>query len=628
MTPLSLLEKQVRSAGLTSKRFEKWLIEGRSRAIDLFQGIERSVERVWNDTLELVTTLEDAEKRENDLLFRSLLEPIISTPEYQLKEKRVILNDNLNSLKREPSEQELTSLSTLLFLISVQDLTSKKEALKPFWTQPYKELSERLSSHIETDCVGSDTNCSSISSLKGVERSELLKTIYPPKILNEWESDILKERESFDPLKPNKKFKVLKIRIRPTDGTKKLLDQHFDTTCYVYNKTIACINNKEGCSFGPLRDKLVTVETKKNHPEYIPKTKENKKDQNKHLPSTTNLDIRDFEIQTPKVIRSYAVKEAVTAYDICLKNLRNGNIKFFSLGYKEKNEKGCDTRYKSKCITIPHKSITTDIPNIKVFEDPNNKIKRVIGEINVFKRGNQMTFSFWCYKQYGGFKITHDSKVVKNKRNEYFLLVPVDVIPPFSVTPTTFVGVDPGVRTFMTTYGTDGCQEYYPRNSSLRMKLDKVNKRLDINKRLRLKNKRRTLNRLDRKRENIINEVHWKTINGLLKSDVVYCGDIKTHGMVKGKKNRRLNRDINDLKFFLFKQRLSYKALLKSKKVFMTNEAYSSKTCSCCGWQNTELGSSKTFDCGRCSLIIDRDTNASKNILMFGIMSHDKRRTK
>ena len=41
---------------------------------------------------------------------------------------------------------------------------------------------------------------------------------------------------------------------------------------------------------------------------------------------------------------------------------------------------------------------------------------------------------------------------------------------------TTFCGVDPGVRTFMTTFGNDGCYEY---NQSLE-KLNNYNNKIDI----------------------------------------------------------------------------------------------------------------------------------------------------
>jgi hypothetical protein len=52
-------------------------------------------------------------------------------------------------------------------------------------------------------------------------------------------------------------------------------------------------------------------------------------------------------------------------------------------------------------------------------------------------------------------------------------------------------------------------------------------------------------------KENLINEIHWKTINDLLKKyDILFYGDIKSHGVVKNRTNRNLNRDINNIKFY------------------------------------------------------------------------------
>lgn len=47
-------------------------------------------------------------------------------------------------------------------------------------------------------------------------------------------------------------------------------------------------------------------------------------------------------------------------------------------------------------------------------------------------------------------------------------------------------------------------------------------------------------------------------------------------------------------------------------------EDYTSMTCSCCGCLNHNLGKSKTFICPnlKCQQIIDRDVNASLNILL------------
>ena len=81
-----------------------------------------------------------------------------------------------------------------------------------------------------------------------------------------------------------------------------------------------------------------------------------------------------------------------------------------------------------------------------------------------------------------------------------------------------------------------------------------------------------------------------------------------------------LNRNINDLKFFKFKERLLFKASEKHKRIVLVNEAYTSQTCCFCG-SMYKPGCSKIYECKSCNKRIDRDINASKNILMKGILS-------
>ena len=66
----------------------------------------------------------------------------------------------------------------------------------------------------------------------------------------------------------------------------------------------------------------------------------------------------------------------------------------------------------------------------------------------------------------------------------------------------------------------------------------------------------------------------------------------------------------------MFKQRLINKARQFGKKVVIVNEAYTSKTCSCCGDVHTSLGGNKIFKCQKCKSIMDRDVNGAKNIFL------------
>jgi len=48
----------------------------------------------------------------------------------------------------------------------------------------------------------------------------------------------------------------------------------------------------------------------------------------------------------------------------------------------------------------------------------------------------------------------------------------------------------------------------------------------------------------------------------------------------------------------------------------IVDESYTSKTCTKCGEQNKNLGSSKHFKCSKCGLEIDRDINGARNIYL------------
>jgi putative transposase len=48
----------------------------------------------------------------------------------------------------------------------------------------------------------------------------------------------------------------------------------------------------------------------------------------------------------------------------------------------------------------------------------------------------------------------------------------------------------------------------------------------------------------------------------------------------------------------------------------IVDESYTSKTCGKCGTLNENLKSKKVFKCNECDLLIDRDINGARNILI------------
>jgi putative transposase len=130
------------------------------------------------------------------------------------------------------------------------------------------------------------------------------------------------------------------------------------------------------------------------------------------------------------------------------------------------------------------------------------------------------------------------------------------------------------------------------------------------------------MSKYEKRKKNLIDSIHWDFIKDIInESDIIFLGHIKSHNIVKGGKNKNLNRDLNDLKFYLLKERLVYKASVCHKKVVLVKEHFTTKTCSNCGWLNKDIGSSKVFNCLECKLEADRDSNAAKNILLKGLLN-------
>jgi transposase len=403
----------------------------------------------------------------------------------------------------------------------------------------------------------------------------------------------------------------------------------------VYNKTVEAINRGASINFQSLRDAIVTRNTKKTNIEYkqlvgeIAKMRDIKRqldsndsghsqlgqrinqmtvelrDKAKSMPSVRNVNVNDWEFLTPKEVRAGAVNDVCKAYKTGFANLRAGNIKFFKLGFRKHLNR-------TKSVLVP-----------KTFLIVKDDCLRIAPQF--FKDQCEFKIGRKTLKQHKQLAVDHDSRIIK-KKNEYWIVIPVAVSIQSRATPVNYCGIDPGSRTFMTSFGNNGYKEYCHKQALL----DRFNKKLALLKsyrtRPRLQHQRnryrkRVLNKIEKQKSNIMDECHWKTINDVLKcNDVVFYGDIKSHDIVKKSANRNLNRSLNDLKLYTFKERLLYKASTSNKRVFVINEAYTTQTCSSCGHMY-KPGCSEVYSCSGCSRRMGRDVNASKNILMKGIVT-------
>ena len=326
------------------------------------------------------------------------------------------------------------------------------------------------------------------------------------------------------------------------------------------------------------------------------------KNKKKRLPIEKNNTIQEWELKTPKDIRAGAVDDVCKAHKTGFSNLKAGNIKFFDIKYRKNNKA-------TKSCLIPKNMVKNNDGMLQLaplfFKQHNTT--------GNFKMGKK------TIKKHNKLEITNDCRLLK-QYNIYYLSVPISVTIEPRKQPVNYCGIDPGVRTFMTTFGNNGCFEYDYDIEKLTAVDTKIMNLLKSDKIIQRVRKQKLVN-LQRKKEFLVDELHWKTITHLLKrNDFLFYGDIKSHNIVKNAKNKTHNKDMNNLKFFKFKQRLLLKAKIKGKQIFEIKEPYTTKTCSFCGClKNPEK--SKIYECQSCNRKIGRDVNASKNMLLKGIMT-------
>jgi putative transposase len=105
--------------------------------------------------------------------------------------------------------------------------------------------------------------------------------------------------------------------------------------------------------------------------------------------------------------------------------------------------------------------------------------------------------------------------------------------------------------------------------------------------------------------------------------DIICVEDIHINQMDK-KTYKQMRRNLRDVAWSGFFDKLSYKAAEASRKFIKVNPAYTSQDCSSCGNRQLMPLSQRTYKCPACGLLLDRDHNAALNILRLGTQSLDK----
>jgi len=358
----------------------------------------------------------------------------------------------------------------------------------------------------------------------------------------------------------NKIYKAYKFRIYPTKTQVDFLNKQFGAVRFIYNYFL----NQRDTQF---------KETGKSD-NYYAQTK------------TLKLMKGQKEFKWLKEINSQTCQQALQCLDAAyLKFFRKETA--FPRFKKKKN-------HQSFCVPQHFKILEKGIIIPKLKSQIKCKFHReIIGEVK------SLTIS-------------------KTPIGKYFVSILVEQENKYKQTSEGKIGIDLGIKDFVTlssgtkysfsvskkTKKLKKLQHYYSkkqknskRKEKLRLKIAKIYEKI-------------TNSRLD---------FQHKLSNKLTNEYQTICLEsLKIKNMMK---NHKLAKAIGEASWFSFVNMLQYKGKWKGCDIIQIDQFYpSSKTCSVCNWKKEDLKlSDRSWICPNCGTVHDRDINAAKNILTYGL---------
>jgi putative transposase len=316
----------------------------------------------------------------------------------------------------------------------------------------------------------------------------------------------------------------------------------------------------------------------------------------------------------PSDIRKLAVKDACTAYDSNFAKREIDPNHKFEMGYRSKKDR-------VQTLKLEHDTL---------FEKN--------GRLHLFKKSTQLSGEGFGYnsKQIDLTTCTRDFSLSRDADGRFWLNLSITRFPALEIQEAGETGVeksqcaiDPGVRTFLTTYSPNG--ESFKLGDGAATKLyrllihlDKLIGQIDVCKgRRQWQHKRglkRAAERLRARIKNLTTDLHWQSAAFLCcRYDTIVIPPFQTQKMSR-RANRRIHsktvRQMLVLSHYTFRQRLLHAAKMRGSTVAVMTEEYTSKTCTSCGFVHSGLGSNKVFRCPSCRIVYDRDAGGSRNIFV------------
>ncbi|NJK74667.1 MAG: IS200/IS605 family element transposase accessory protein TnpB [Richelia sp. CSU_2_1] len=247
-------------------------------------------------------------------------------------------------------------------------------------------------------------------------------------------------------------------------------------------------------------------------------------------------------------------------------------------------------------------SFTVDSSNGKVLLKSGNTIK--IPTLGTFRLDEPLECGF-----------VSQTFTISKEGNRWFVSFCVDAERCSVQQPESSVGIDLGVKSFATMSNSQVFDAPKPLKQA-KTKLAKLQRKAS-KQRAGSNNQRKTLSKIGRLHARIAcirkDFLHKLTTYLATTFKSIKIEDLNVKGLLA---NHKLAGAIADLGFYEFRRQLEYKCQMYGTLLVVVDRWFpSSKICSNCGHKKEMPLQVRTYDCPTCGVSIDRDLNASLNIL-------------
>ena len=309
-----------------------------------------------------------------------------------------------------------------------------------------------------------------------------------------------------------------------------------------------------------------------------------------------------------KEVDSCALRTSLDDLDRAYLNFYKGS------GHPKSKKKNGHNSYRTNCIRNTYKD--KSYANIKVDLE-NKKIKLPkIGSVKIKGYRDLLEFPYKIF-----------NATISKVASKYYVSLSVEEeIKTKEFIPRYITGIDLGVKDLVIT--SDGVKYKAIENiTKIERKIKGYNKSLSRSNKG-SNNRKKIIMKLQRYYEKLRNArkyyTHLITSTLVKENDIIACETLKVKDMIeKGK--RHIAKHLSNSSLSEIIRQLEYKCIWNNKKLIKIDTYYpSSQICSICGNRKKELKDLRirSFVCDKCQNKIDRDINASINILMEGIKKY------